>query len=129
MQSLACGKYRILIKNPKSREVGPNDRFSFNSGFTCPLAKIKIQTIIGKVENEGERKETQEKVDEERRHQIEACIVRIMKDRKVMTHNDLVLEVVRLLQARFSPPPVAIKKRIESLIDVSACGCANQRIG
>jgi hypothetical protein len=35
------------------------------------LAKIKIQTIVGKVENGAERAETQEKVDEERRHQIE----------------------------------------------------------
>jgi cullin 3 len=35
------------------------------------LAKIKIQTIVGKVENGAERAETQERVDEERRHQIE----------------------------------------------------------
>jgi cullin 3 len=71
LQSLACGKYRILTKSPKGREVGPNDKFSFNSAFTCPLAKIKIQTIVGKVENNEERAETQERVDEERKHQIE----------------------------------------------------------
>jgi len=71
LQSLACGKYRILTKNPRSRDVNPNDKFSFNVGFTCPLAKIKIQTIIGKVESGAERTETQERVDEERRHQIE----------------------------------------------------------
>jgi len=99
LQSLACGKYRILTKNPRSRDVNPNDKFSFNVGFTCPLAKIKIQTIIGKVESGAERTETQERVDEERRHQIEACIVRIMKDRKTMTHNDLIHEVARQLMA------------------------------
>jgi cullin 3 len=60
-----------LTKNPKSRDVGPNDKFSFNNSFTCPLAKIKIQTIVGRVENTEERAETQEKVDEERKHQIE----------------------------------------------------------
>jgi hypothetical protein len=36
-----------------------------------------------------------------------------------MAHNDLVHEVARQLMTRFTPPPVAIKKRIESLIDVS----------
>jgi cullin 3 len=41
-----------------------------------------------------------------------------MKDRKTMTHNDLIHEVARQLMARFNPPPSAIKKRIESLIDV-----------
>lgn len=71
LQSLACGKFRVLTKNPKGREVGPNDKFSFNSGFTCPLAKIKIQTVVGKVENNEERKETHERVEEERKHQIE----------------------------------------------------------
>jgi len=40
-----------------------------------------------------------------------------MKDRKTMTHNDLIHEVARQLMARFNPPPPAIKKRIESLID------------
>ena len=76
LQSLACGKFRILTKHPKGREVGPNDQFSFNAAFTCPLAKIKIQTIVGKVENNEERAETQERVDEERKHQIEVGPVR-----------------------------------------------------
>lgn len=40
-----------------------------------------------------------------------------MKDRKTMTHNELVNEVVRQLAGRFQPAPALIKKRIESLID------------
>ncbi|GHJ85109.1 hypothetical protein NliqN6_1511 [Naganishia liquefaciens] len=117
LQSLACAKFKILTKNPKSRDVGPNDKFSFNNNFTCPLAKIKIQTIVGRVENTEERAETQEKVDEERKHQIEACIVRIMKDKKVLAHSELVNEVIRQLMGRFTPTPAVIKQRIENLID------------
>lgn len=71
---MACGKFRVLSKNPKGRDVAPTDKFSFNSGFSSPLAKIKIQTIIGKVESSAERADTQEKIDEERKHQIEACL-------------------------------------------------------
>lgn len=56
---------------PKGREVGPNDVFAFNDSFTCPLAKIKIMQVASKVETSKEREETQEQVDEERRHQVE----------------------------------------------------------
>ena len=41
-----------------------------------------------------------------------------MKDRKHMTHNDLINEVTRQLASRFQPNPVNIKKRIEGLIEV-----------
>ena len=119
LQSLACAKYRVLTKHPKGREVDPTDKFSFNEGFTCPLARIKIMQVAAKVETARERDETQEHVDEERRHMVEACIVRIMKNRKTMGHNELISEVAHQLSTRFNPSMSMIKKRIESLIDVS----------
>ncbi|EIM90785.1 Cullin-domain-containing protein [Stereum hirsutum FP-91666 SS1] len=117
LQSLACAKFKILKKHPPGRDVNPEDSFSFNNDFTSPLQKIKISTVASKVESGEERKETQDRVEEERRHQTEACIVRIMKDRKHMTHNDLVNEVTRQLAMRFQPNPLNIKKRIEGLIE------------
>ncbi|RUS17941.1 Cullin [Endogone sp. FLAS-F59071] len=117
LQSLACAKYKILTKEPKGKDVNIDDQFYYNPEFTCPLARIKIQTVASKVENEGERKHTQEKVDEERKHQTEAAIVRVMKDRKTMDHNLLIAEVTKQLSTRFSPSPNMIKKRIEALID------------
>lgn len=47
--------------------------------------RVKIQTVAAKGESEPERKETRSKVDEDRKHEIEAAIVRIMKSRKRMT--------------------------------------------
>ncbi|KAL4062116.1 Cullin, partial [Scleroderma citrinum] len=117
LQSLACAKYKILKKHPPGRDVESTDSFSFNHDFTCPTLKIKIGTISAKVETTEERKETKERIDEERQYQMEACIVRIMKDRKHMTHIDLVNEVTRHLASRFQPNPQNIKKRIEHLID------------
>ncbi|KAJ7773239.1 Cullin-domain-containing protein [Mycena metata] len=117
LQSLACAKFKILKKHPAGREVDPTDSFSFNADFSSSLQKIKISTISSKVESGEERKETKDRIDEERRHQTEACIVRIMKDRKHMTHNDLVNEVTRQLATRFLPNPLNIKKRIEGLIE------------
>ena len=54
-----------------------------------------------KGETEPEQKETRNKVDEDRRHEIEAAIVRIMKSRKTLQHNNLVSEVIEQLKARF----------------------------
>ncbi|KAI8146282.1 Cullin [Fennellomyces sp. T-0311] len=117
LQSLACAKYKILNKENKGRDIIPGDKFFFNNDFTANLARIKIQTVANRVESEGERRQTQDKVDEERKHQIEAAIVRIMKDRKTMEHNLLIAEVSKQLSARFMPNPVMIKKRVEALID------------
>ncbi|TFK40341.1 Cullin [Crucibulum laeve] len=117
LQSLSCAKFKVLKKHPPSRDVDTDDAFSFNQDFSAPMQKIKISTISSKVESNEERKETRDRIDEERRHQMEACIVRIMKDRKHMTHNNLINEVTRQLAPRFQPEPLAIKKRIEGLIE------------
>jgi len=117
LQSLACAKFKVLKKHPPGRDVKDDDSFSFNEGFQSDLHKIKIAVVAAKVESGEERKETRERIDEERKHQTDACIVRIMKDRKNMTHNDLVNEVTRQLATRFQPDPLGIKKRIENLIE------------
>jgi len=119
LQSLAMGKptQRILVKNPRTKEIEPTHLFSVNDGFTSKLYRVKIQTVAAKGESEPERKETLSKVDEDRKHEIEAAIVRIMKARKTMQHNVLVAEVTEQLKSRFLPSPVIIKKRIEGLIE------------
>ncbi|KAF9348817.1 Cullin-3 [Mortierella sp. AD094] len=117
LQSVACGKFKILIKEPKSRDISETDSFRFNSAFTEKLSRIKIQTIASKVESAAELKETQEKVEDARNHMAEAAIVRVMKSRKSLDHNNLIAEVINQLQGRFNPAPSMIKKRIEALID------------
>ncbi|XP_015788171.1 cullin-3 [Tetranychus urticae] len=119
LQSLAMGKpaQRILIKHPKTKEIEPNHVFCVNDSFTSKLHRVKIQAVTAKGESEPERKETRSKVDEDRKHEIEAAIVRIMKARKRMNHSNLVSEVTEQLKSRFMPSPVIIKKRIEGLID------------
>ncbi|XP_033097413.1 cullin-3-B-like isoform X1 [Anneissia japonica] len=119
LQSLALGKpaQRILSKEPKSREIEGDHIFSINDTFTSKLFRVKIQTVAAKGESEPERKETRSRVDEDRKHEIEAAIVRIMKSRKRRQHNILVSEVTEQLKSRFLPSPVVIKKRIESLIE------------
>ena len=116
LQSLACAKYKILVKTPKSRDIGVSDRFKVNDGFECKLYRIKIQSVSLK-ESEPERQETRSKIDDDRKYLIEACLVRIMKSRKTMEHSNLVAETTKQLSHRFPPNPLVIKKRIEVLIE------------
>lgn len=45
LQSLACGKARVLTKLPKSKDVEDGDRFSCNDDFKHKLFRIKINQI------------------------------------------------------------------------------------
>ncbi|QCD92538.1 cullin 1 [Vigna unguiculata] len=63
-----------------------------------------------------EKKKVIEDVDKDRRYAIDASIVRIMKSRKVLGYQQLVVECVEQLGRMFKPDVKAIKKRIEDLI-------------
>ncbi|KAH9730299.1 Cullin-1 [Citrus sinensis] len=63
-----------------------------------------------------ERKKIVEDVDKDRRYAIDAALVRIMKSRKVLGHQQLVSECVEQLSRMFKPDIKAIKKRMEDLI-------------
>jgi cullin 1 len=56
------------------------------------------------------------RVEDDRTTAIEAAVVRIMKARKTLAHQQLVGEVLMEL-AFFKPDPKLIKRRIEALID------------
>ncbi|PWA71025.1 cullin4 [Artemisia annua] len=114
LQSLACGKVRVLQKIPKGREVDDNDSFEFNDAFTAPLYRIKVNAIQLK-ETVEENASTTERVFQDRQYQVDAAIVRIMKTRKTLSHTLLITELFQ--QLKFPIKPVDLKKRIESLID------------
>ncbi|KAF7809140.1 cullin-3A-like isoform X1 [Senna tora] len=118
LQSLALVKGRnVLRKEPMSRDVGEDDSFSVNDKFSSKLYKVKIGTVVAQKESEPEKLETRQRVEEDRKPQIEAAIVRIMKSRKQLDHNNLIAEVTKQLQSRFLANPTEVKKRIESLIE------------
>ncbi|XP_061526176.1 cullin-4A isoform X2 [Phycodurus eques] len=114
LQSLACGKARVLNKIPRGKDVENGDRFNFNNDFKHKLFRIKINQIQMK-ETVEEQVSTTERVFQDRQYQIDAAVVRIMKMRKTLSHNLLVSELYN--QLKFPVKPGDLKKRIESLID------------
>ncbi|KAG5461291.1 MAG: Cul4b protein [Olpidium bornovanus] len=112
--SLSCGKVRVLLKEPKGREVNATDTFCLNDDFKHSLFRIKVNTIQMK-ETPEENTATTESVFQDRKYQVEAAIVRIMKTRKKMTHNALLQDLFD--QLKFPAQAADLKKCIESLID------------
>ncbi|XP_024174245.1 cullin-1 [Rosa chinensis] len=112
LHSLSCAQYKILIKKPDTKTISPNDDFEFNSKFTHRRRKIKIP-LPRVVE---ERKKVINHVCKDRRYAIDAAIVRIMKSRRVLDHQQLVADCVEQLKHIFKPDIKAIKKRVEDLI-------------
>jgi cullin 1 len=111
LATLTISKFKVLTKsgdNPKA--VMDDDRFAPNKDFACPQMKLKIPAPI------TEETHNKERVVEDRSIAIEAAIVRIMKARKQLSHQQLVAEVISQL-AFFKPNPKVIKQRIEHLIE------------
>lgn len=82
LQSLAVApKTRILVKQPMSKDVKAADKFIFNAGFQGKFVKIKVGVVTAgnRVENDRERKVTENANNDSRGFVIEAAIVRIMK--------------------------------------------------
>jgi len=112
-----------------------NDEISFNQDFTCKVKRFKVPLISLKevlspeelanssllnqkdVDCDGQpmgnsatgESGVPESVEEDRRHVIEAALMRIMKSRKRLSHHDLIAESTRQLSSRFTPtPPVTV---------------------
>ncbi|KAJ0229368.1 Cullin protein [Hirschfeldia incana] len=111
LHSLSCAKYKFLNKEPASKTISKTDSFEFNSKFTDKMRRIKVP-----LPPVDDRKKVVEDVDKDRRFAIDASLVRIMKSRKVLPHQQLVSECVEQLSRMFKPDIKMIKKRIEDLI-------------
>lgn len=111
IHSLACGKLRILKKIPaEGNAIRNTDSFTFNDAFTCQMRKVRIPVAV--LDDTGPTR----RIEEDRGHAIEAAAVRIMKARKVLSHQLLVGEVLSQLSF-FQPNPRTIKRKLEHLIE------------
>lgn len=136
MQSLACGNKKVLKKRPVGRDVGDEDVFYFNADFSDPRAKVHINSIQSK-ETVGfcfqicifriiphrlpnfqpeENKRTQTSIEGDRKHYLDAAIVRIMKARKELSYEQLKAATIDAVKTHFVPEVSVIKQRIAGLV-------------
>lgn len=118
LEALTCVSGKdILVKSPPGNEMSPTDVFELNKAFKSKTARVKILSSSSKRETDQERSVTRGKLTDDRKPQIEAAIVRIMKAKKRLDYNSIVLEVTSQVRNRFLPTPGDIKKHLEGLID------------
>ncbi|KAF2774053.1 Cullin-domain-containing protein [Teratosphaeria nubilosa] len=116
LQSLACAKLRPLTKHPKSRDIAPTDSFTVNAAFDHPKYRVKINQVQLK-ETKEENKETHIRVAEDRNFECQAAIVRVLKSRKTIGHQELVSETIKATMSRGVLAVADIKRNIERLIE------------
>lgn len=124
LQSLSMGKEgtRVLQKRDHDiektkklrRSVDDNDSFRVHTSFKSNQRRIRITNILIQ-ETKEERTKTVEGVSRDRLYLIDAVLVRIMKARKTILHQQLIPQVLE--QVKVPAQPSDVKKRIESLIE------------
>ncbi|OEU22253.1 hypothetical protein FRACYDRAFT_267208 [Fragilariopsis cylindrus CCMP1102] len=122
--SLSLGKdgTRVLQKRDHDAErkkkirmnVHNEDKFRVQSNFKSNTRRIRINNILMR-ETKTEREKTVKAVSRDRLYLIDAVLVRIMKARKTILHQQLIPQVME--QVKVPAQPADIKKRIESLIE------------
>ena len=117
-----------------SKGVKNGGSFSLYSNLKSPSVKVKVLTVSAassvapaksKSASEGKEKsakdeemeDIQSSIVEGRKFELNAAIVRILKSRQQIHHNDLIAEIVKQLLNRFQPLTIMMKQRIEDLID------------
>ena len=108
-----------LLKNlTGSKNVLESDTFLVNDQFTHQRKRVKIPISMPKRgETKADRLKEKKKVDQDRKFEIDAAVVRIMKGKKKAKHQILIGEVLEQLSHRFKPDVKILKGRIEYLIE------------
>ncbi|XP_050536894.1 cullin-2 [Daktulosphaira vitifoliae] len=91
------------------------DIVTLNTSYTNKRTKLRITAALQK-DTPQEIEQTVNSVEDDRKTYLQAAIVRIMKARKVLRHNQLVNEILSQSKS-FAPSIALIKKSIETLID------------
>lgn len=126
LQSLACGKVNVLVKNPRGKDVAHSDLFSFNSEFTSKHTRIRINATSsgegglrnGEGTEEGGGLPISPGAGEspsDRQYQIDAAIVRLLKVHRQLPKYQLVNQISD--QLKYNLGEDEFMRRSQSLID------------
>eukprot|EP00826_Nyctotherus_ovalis_P051143 TRINITY_DN6378_c0_g2_i1.p1 TRINITY_DN6378_c0_g2~~TRINITY_DN6378_c0_g2_i1.p1 ORF type:complete len:612 (+),score=219.02 TRINITY_DN6378_c0_g2_i1:589-2424(+) len=117
LEVIEAGVYSLVKSKlicSEENKLEKESKLSLNEKFSSKLKRIVI-TRMNKKEKAEESKETEERVMEERKYEIDAAIMKIMKGKKTASHSELLEKLRPQLKFLFQPP--TIKKRIEGLIE------------
>jgi cullin 3 len=105
------------VKSPVGKDFSMEDELRVNMNFSSNMVKIKVPVMHSKSQKSNETNDLQRRVEDDRKHIIDATIVKIMKSRRRLDHNSLIAETTKMLSQKFQPDVGSIKQRIEHLIE------------
>ncbi|KAJ6643792.1 Cullin-1 [Pseudolycoriella hygida] len=109
-------KTKLLTSSDDESNITRSSVVELFENYKNKKLRININVPL-KTEQKVEQENTQKTIEEDRKLEIQAAIVRIMKTRKVYQHMMLVGEVISILATRFKPKIPLIKKCIDTLIE------------
>lgn len=104
---LCQGKF--LIKSPVGKEFKSDDTFKVNTQYSNNNIKIQVPVAHSKQQKVAESSELQKRVEDDRKHIIDATLVKVMKSRKSLELNSLITDATKILAAKFQPEVQSIK--------------------
>ena len=110
-------KNKLIIQSPSGEKnlLKSTTVFTIVTEYTSKKLKVNFSTVK-QVDARTEDKETNEEIERRKHELLKAGIVRIMKARKHLKHENLITEVYQIID-RFKPTVSEVKKAIEVLLD------------